>query len=193
MLVQLVSTNHTENMEEYSEQLEKNAFCTVNNTLNKLNACLFSSFEQRLATFQNWPHKRPTAASMAEAGFYFSKIEDRVICFHCGEILSMWTPNDNPYIEHAFWYPHCLFIRTMVGEIVMKKVEQLSHTCDSQSRSNLYNSLVTTCNMCFKNTVDVVLFPCKHTRYCQDCIQTTKTIKCPFCAEYISFLVEINM
>ena len=53
-----------------------------------------------------WPHSRPTAESLANAGFYFAPdesrptIRDRVICFHCGVEAFAWTESDEPLVKH---------------------------------------------------------------------------------------------
>ena len=180
-------------MDDYSNWVESNYFSSINNTLTKLNACLFASYDQRLATYTNWPVILPEKTLMASAGFYFSKIDDRVLCFHCGEALSKWKPGDNPYVEHAYFYPHCLYIRTMLGELNMKKIEQFPPTSDSSFRSSLYGSYQNYCAFCNKNRIDVVLFPCKHTKYCEDCIQNKKIRKCPSCNEYIEIMIDIKL
>lgn len=180
-------------MEDYSQWVESNYFCSINNTLNKLNACFFASYEQRLATFNNWPATLPDKSVMAAAGFYHSKLDDRVVCFHCGEVLSQWKQGDNPYVEHAHFYPHCLFIRTMLGELNIKRIEQFPPTSDSTTRSTLYGSCHNNCALCLRNKVNIILFPCKHAKYCEECMHNQRTKKCPSCNEYIQIMVDIKM
>lgn len=46
-------------------------------------------------------------------------------CFFCGGGLKNWEAPDNPWIEHARWFPKCAYIRMCKGpkfvEIVQKK------------------------------------------------------------------------
>lgn len=179
-------------MEEYSQWVEGNHFCKTNNTINKLNGCFFSSYDQRVATFFNWPDALPSKVTMSSAGFYFTKLGDKVTCFHCNESLSGWSPYDDPYVEHAFWYPQCLYIRTLMGEISMKKIEKFPRIGDGNSRSKLFTS-VNTCKSCFKNEVNVSFFPCSHTRYCEECVRRNEIIKCPSCDENIQLVIDVKL
>ena len=186
-------------VEEYSERkngwkemIERNYFSNNNDIIHKLNASLYSSFDQRLATFNNWPLSFPDKRCMAGAGFYYSKVEDRTTCFFCNNILSQWTFSDNPYVEHAFWYPHCMFIRSIMGELNMKRIEELPKTSDGPTRTNLYNSIYSSCMLCHKNTINIILIPCKHAKYCDECIISRKDKKCPSCGEYIYMVLTIE-
>jgi len=61
----------------------------------------------RVKTFINgWPkHIRATAKELASAGFYFLGKYDQVKCYYCNGGLQNWHYNDNPWFEHAKWYP----------------------------------------------------------------------------------------
>lgn len=41
---------------------------------------------------------------------------DHVNCFHCGSGLRNWEPEDDPWLEHARWFPQCRFLLLMKGE-----------------------------------------------------------------------------
>ena len=81
--------------------------------------------EDRMETFRNsWcDQKRPTAQEMVNAGFCYKKYGDRVCCFYCGGRLFQWKAYDNPWYEHAKWFPLC--------EYVLKKrgVEYVRNVC----------------------------------------------------------------
>jgi len=47
---------------------------------------------------------------------YSSDKEDKVKCFHCAGGLSHWEPEDDPWIEHARWFPKCVFLRQCKGD-----------------------------------------------------------------------------
>ena len=62
----------------------------------------------RLQTFdERWPSNRvcATAQQIAKAGFYFLGERDRVKCWYCNGGLQNWEPLDEPWREHAKWFP----------------------------------------------------------------------------------------
>ena len=72
------------------------------------------NFNLRLLTFdQRWLKEKiisPTSAQIAAAGFFFLKRGDLVKCWHCGGGLGSWQCDDDPWEEHAKWYPTCQFV-----------------------------------------------------------------------------------
>jgi len=62
----------------------------------------------RRVTFDNgWPIDKVNASPVviSKAGFYFLGERDRVKCWYCNGGLQNWEPNDNPWKEHAKWFP----------------------------------------------------------------------------------------
>ena len=62
----------------------------------------------RLVTFdQRWPSSKiqATPLQVAQAGFYFLGERDRVKCWYCNGGLQNWEPQDDPWKEHAKWFP----------------------------------------------------------------------------------------
>ena len=60
-----------------------------------------------------WPHTMATAPSptvLADAGFYYTGLQDRVRCFHCGLVLHSWEPTGMPYHAHARFSPRCPYM-----------------------------------------------------------------------------------
>ncbi|KAG8448101.1 hypothetical protein GDO86_015264 [Hymenochirus boettgeri] len=71
----------------------------------------FCSEEARLKTFQNWPsYALLTPKELANAGLFFTGIDDQVKCFCCGGKLMNWEPSDRAWIEHSKHFPDCLFV-----------------------------------------------------------------------------------
>ncbi|KAH8911576.1 hypothetical protein BR93DRAFT_908647 [Coniochaeta sp. PMI_546] len=88
-------------------------------------------YENRLASFQgpqpvakrrasnassrapkalNWPHKKLSPSSFAQAGFVFQPTPanpDNVVCFLCGKHLDGWEEDDDPLVEHLKHVPDC--------------------------------------------------------------------------------------
>ncbi|XP_046558126.1 baculoviral IAP repeat-containing protein 3-like [Haliotis rubra] len=66
----------------------------------------------RRETFKTWPAwscQRPEC--LAKAGFYYTKISDRVQCPFCFGVLKKWETWDEPMSEHRRHFPHCKFIQ----------------------------------------------------------------------------------
>jgi hypothetical protein len=56
------------------------------------------------------------ASQLAEAGFYFTGLNDSVQCSQCNLVLHGWTETSpDPWIRHAFENPDCAFLETSKG------------------------------------------------------------------------------
>lgn len=77
----------------------------------------FTTYESRLATFTLWPIDLiQTPEMLAHAGFYYEGRGDQVRCFHCDGGLRHWDPHDDPWTEHARWFPRCSFVQLIKGK-----------------------------------------------------------------------------
>lgn len=79
----------------------------------------------RLRSFADWPKmmkQRPE--QMADAGFFYTQLSDRVICFSCGGGLCEWDENDCPWEQHAFWFDHCNYVRLLKGPEYIAEIER---------------------------------------------------------------------
>ena len=71
-----------------------------------------STIEGRLQTFENWPSAHPIKPlKLAEAGFLPTGNGDEVYCFKCNQGLRQFEPEDDPWTEHAKWFPSCEFVK----------------------------------------------------------------------------------
>ncbi|XP_063769803.1 baculoviral IAP repeat-containing protein 1e-like [Pseudophryne corroboree] len=71
----------------------------------------YSTEESRLNSFINWPfYARIQPAQLASAGFFFTGRRDTVQCFSCAGCLGHWQEHDDPWKEHAKWFPECDFL-----------------------------------------------------------------------------------
>ncbi|XP_071981843.1 E3 ubiquitin-protein ligase XIAP [Engystomops pustulosus] len=69
------------------------------------------SEEARLKTFKNWPsYVRLTPKELANAGLFYTGLNDMVKCFCCGGKLMNWEPSDVAWTEHRKHFPDCLFV-----------------------------------------------------------------------------------
>ena len=83
----------------------------------------FKQSEARMNSYLNWPNeKAPTSEIMSKAGFYFTHLEDKVVCFHCGYGVRNWQRDDNPWYKHAWWSPDCDFLRQHKSSKFIDKV-----------------------------------------------------------------------
>ena len=82
--------------------------------------------ENRLQSFRlgNYRHNTqgPTIQAIAEAGFYSVNKEDKVTCWYCDGGLYRWNPGEQPWVEHAKWYPTCEFLLREKGEMFVQDI-----------------------------------------------------------------------
>ncbi|NXR05971.1 BIR protein, partial [Semnornis frantzii] len=85
--------------------------------------------EARVKTFTNWPTRIPVQPEqLADAGFYYVGRNDDVKCFCCDGGLRCWESGDNPWIEHAKWFPRCEYLlRVKGGEFVSQVQARFPH------------------------------------------------------------------
>ncbi|XP_004410213.1 PREDICTED: baculoviral IAP repeat-containing protein 7 [Odobenus rosmarus divergens] len=83
------------------------------------------SEELRLASFYDWPLTtvvRPEV--LAAAGFFHTGQQDKVRCFFCYGGLQSWEQGDDPWTEHAKWFPRCEFLLQTKGRDFVCSVQE---------------------------------------------------------------------
>ncbi|NXC68895.1 BIR7B protein, partial [Anhinga anhinga] len=157
--------------------------------------------EMRLSTFQNWPQYTDMhPEQLVRAGFFYTGQNDVARCFYCGGALSNWSFGDDPWREHAKWYPGCDFVlRSRGREFVSSVQESFSSTLVSP----VNGSQVSTeeqlrrlqeermCKVCMDRDVSVVFIPCGHLVACGECALNLRL--CPICREVIQGSVRTFM
>ena len=100
-----------------------------------------ATFSARLATFDaSWPnHTRAEAEDFSCAGLYFTHKRDCVRCFYCGGGLQNWRLNDDPYLEHAKWYPSCTFIVNKKGLKYVQKARNPQQSMVINGQNLVFN------------------------------------------------------
>jgi len=156
--------------------------------------------QARLWSFVDWPKsikQRPEA--LAEAGFYYTGVGDKVKCFYCDGGLRDWEPDDEPWVQHARWFDKCDYVLTVKGaEYVQQAVsdrclekeskivtndEQPNNDTDPKNESKL-------CKICFGEQANVCFVPCGHIVLCAKCaFSINKT--CPMCREPFDSFVRV--
>ncbi|NP_076477.3 baculoviral IAP repeat-containing protein 3 isoform X1 [Rattus norvegicus] len=94
----------------------------------------------RVRTFSTWPSSALVhPQELASAGFYYTGHSDDVKCFCCDGGLRCWESGDDPWVEHAKWFPRCEYLIRIKGQEFVGQVqagyphllEQLLSTSDS--------------------------------------------------------------
>lgn len=77
----------------------------------------------RCRSFADWPRTmKQKPKELAEAGFFYTGIGDRVNCFSCGGGLKDWDENDDPWEQHAQWLSKCRYLNLMKGQAFIDAV-----------------------------------------------------------------------
>lgn len=77
----------------------------------------YEPLQVRISSYQGWPsYLNQTPRDMAMAGFLFAGYSNYTRCFQCGGGLRNWEAGDDPWVEHARWFPQCSHVRQNRGE-----------------------------------------------------------------------------
>ncbi|XP_039655272.1 baculoviral IAP repeat-containing protein 7 isoform X2 [Perca fluviatilis] len=80
--------------------------------------------DSRLTTFHNWPTEASVQPDvLVRAGFFYTGHGDNVKCFHCDGGLRNWEPGDDPWQEHAKWFPRCEFLIQARGQEYISNIQ----------------------------------------------------------------------
>ncbi|CAF1213452.1 unnamed protein product [Didymodactylos carnosus] len=100
----------------------------ANNEIVLARACnrQYVEIPKRYATYVTWPQNEslPAVDDLVKAGFFYSGTKTVVTCFYCSRSLQNWGEKDNPMIEHARWFPHCLYVKQLCGDDLYQKIQQ---------------------------------------------------------------------
>ncbi|KAF7248595.1 Baculoviral IAP repeat-containing protein 7-B [Varanus komodoensis] len=142
----------------------------------------------RLRTFQNWPsYARVCPEVLAGAGFFYTGEGDFVRCFYCDGALRNWERGDDPWMEHARWFPRCKFLLQSRGRDFIDSIQE-SYLSPPVSQANASLSLEEKlrrlqeermCKVCMDKDVAIVLVPCGHLVVCAECAPNLR--RCPIC------------
>lgn len=101
--------------------------------------------EERMNSFALWPVNFPVdPIRLAKAGFYYSGVDDDVICFSCHGHIKNWNYGDVVLKKHTELYPECDFINCRSNNIPLLKFSSKPIEDSSIQNSNLCNKAV--CN-----------------------------------------------
>uniref|UniRef100_A0A8C8DMD5 E3 ubiquitin-protein ligase XIAP n=1 Tax=Oryzias sinensis TaxID=183150 RepID=A0A8C8DMD5_9TELE len=152
------------------------------------------NLDERLNTFARVQHPIDHEL-LAKAGFYSKGEGDEVICFRCGGGLKDWDPEDNPWEEHAKYYPGCSFLLSEKGQEFVNTIQLQERKYSQRVRhiiSPLENPLEELeklrqekrCKICLDKSACIVFIPCGHLASCKEC--SDKLNQCPICCAAIA-------
>uniref|UniRef100_A0A3P9LT18 E3 ubiquitin-protein ligase XIAP n=1 Tax=Oryzias latipes TaxID=8090 RepID=A0A3P9LT18_ORYLA len=155
------------------------------------------NLDARLSTFARVQHPIDHEV-LAKAGFYSKGEGDKVICFRCGGGLKDWDPEDNPWEEHAKYYPGCSFLLSEKGQEFVNTIQLQEPKYSQQVRHFIFvfiffeNPLEELeklrqekrCKICLDENACIVFIPCGHLASCKAC--SNKLNQCPICCAAIA-------
>ncbi|KFV89347.1 Baculoviral IAP repeat-containing protein 7-B [Fulmarus glacialis] len=154
--------------------------------------------EVRLSTFRNWPQYTDMhPEQLARAGFFYTGQGDVVRCFYCDGGVRNWSFGDDPWREHAKWYPGCEFLlRSRGRDFVSIWAFFFSFFGKDESRMSTEEQLrrlqeERMCKVCMDRDVSVVFVPCGHLVACGECALNLRL--CPICRAVIRGSVRTFM
>ncbi|XP_061727713.1 baculoviral IAP repeat-containing protein 7-B-like [Cydia pomonella] len=169
----------------------------------------------RQRTFTNWLGPPTlTPEKMAEAGFFYVRESDKTKCYHCGGGLSNWIPEDDPWIEHAHWFPKCYYVWSVRGpefiELAANKItrlaeegepfevptpeentETIENFQERETESGSVDNDIPRCRICCVEDLSIVMLPCKHMSSCNKCGPNLSL--CPICRTPIRATVRARI
>lgn len=151
----------------------------------------------RLTSFEDWPRAiKARPAQLADAGFFYTGKGDKVNCFSCGGGLKDWDDTDEPWEQHAIWYPECVYLNLVKGSDFVKQISLRKNTTPNEPiptpsaeasetveivEGDEENKMLRDhrCRVCMINELDTVFEPCGHVVACAKC--ASSVTKCPMC------------
>jgi len=92
----------------------------------------YATLDSRIESYKSWPiglKLRPQ--ELAEAGFFYTGLGDKTICYQCGGGLKDWAETDEPWREHALYFSKCGHVvqtkgREFIAEVLGKRPATLT-------------------------------------------------------------------
>ncbi|VDI37862.1 Hypothetical predicted protein [Mytilus galloprovincialis] len=96
----------------------------------------YACLNVRISSFEGWPsYLDQSPRQMALAGFLFAGYHDYTRCFFCGGGLRNWEAGDDPWVEHARWFPKCTFLKQNKGEKFINAVQKRQEEIDRETNA----------------------------------------------------------
>ncbi|XP_052097148.1 baculoviral IAP repeat-containing protein 7-like isoform X9 [Mytilus californianus] len=147
------SATGNENSQETQTSIENNnatgtSSCQHNTEFESLGIHLekpkypnYACLTVRISSFEGWPsYLDQSPRQMAMAGFLFAGYHDYTRCFFCGGGLRNWEAGDDPWVEHARWFPKCTFLKQNKGEKFINAVQKRQAKIDRETNATHENT-----------------------------------------------------
>lgn len=86
----------------------------------------YNTYEARLSSYESWPRSlKQKPDKLSEAGFFYTGKGDQTVCFYCGGGLRDWEETDDPWVEHAAWFPKCIHVVLIKGQAFIEDCRRL--------------------------------------------------------------------
>ncbi|KAK3603364.1 hypothetical protein CHS0354_025970 [Potamilus streckersoni] len=132
-------TTFTEHTRLHSISQQQNRSSDLLSVLGHVRSPLYADLIVRLDTFSQWPSDiAQTPNKVAEAGFYYTGFQDIVRCFACDGGLKNWDPDDDPWVEHARWFPQCAYVLHIKGEEFINLVRMSTEESDEDDDNTVH-------------------------------------------------------
>ena len=130
-----ISSNNERTIDEQTsnQYQHSNGYSALGINVEKPKYPTYAQLQVRISSYQGWPtYLDQTPRAMAMAGFLFAGYQDYTRCFFCGGGLRNWEAGDDPWVEHARWFPQCAFVKQNKGEkfiqtVLKKQKERVSY------------------------------------------------------------------
>lgn len=112
----------------------------------------YAPLQVRISSYQGWPsYLDQTPRLMAMAGFLYAGYSDYTRCFFCGGGLRNWEAGDDPWVEHARWFPECAFLKQNKGDNFIQAVLRKHKETEQKNSEHEYTEQQCTPNGCAAN------------------------------------------
>ncbi|XP_072377231.1 baculoviral IAP repeat-containing protein 3-like [Diabrotica undecimpunctata] len=166
---------------------------------------LYPVIIKRLSSFDEWMPSHPIKSIvLAVAGFYYTGVNDKVLCAFCGVVYNKWIADDIPLDKHK---DDCCFLTAYKQAQKLWTVEERLKTFTNRNISAkkhaeagffyengktyyITNKDITLmsvnreanqriiCKICLSREINTVALPCGHATSCLDCSRLLNNICC---------------
>lgn len=161
----------------------------------------YANFQTRLGSFEKSLLNSIVNNSkweFTEAGFFYTGKDDETICYYCGGGLKDWQEDDQPWEEHARWFPRCPFVLVNKGQDFVNTYCERINKCASVRKRCSTKDFVTDepvqkqgleCIVCLSAEREIVFLPCKHCCSCTMCGLSVDN--CVYCRTPITSVMKV--
>ncbi|XP_076084105.1 baculoviral IAP repeat-containing protein 7-like isoform X1 [Mytilus galloprovincialis] len=117
-------------------------YASLGITIDKPKYPDYAALQVRISSYQGWPsYLDQTPREMAVSGFFFAGYHDYTRCFFCGGGLRNWELGDDPWVEHARWFPQCSFLKQNKGDVFVNDMQRRKQQLENTTQQNNLQSL----------------------------------------------------